>query len=80
MNPFVRSPDILQAIFMAQDYRCRPSDILALDGYEAYCIDAACHYILRMIREGHQPHFGRSTMQETGTAIEQFRAMGAEIH
>lgn len=41
---------------MAQQYNARPSELMALeDPYTAFCLDEACAYILRRLKEGESP-------------------------
>lgn len=35
-----------QIINMSREYGCRPSSLLDLDGYAAYCFDEAAFYLL----------------------------------
>lgn len=47
----------MDVIHMAQTYKCRPSELLNLDGYEAYCFDEACAYIISELQEKKTPRF-----------------------
>lgn len=40
---------------MAKQYKQRPSSIIGLDGYEAFCFDEACNYILNKWQDEDSP-------------------------
>lgn len=75
---FVGSPAILTVIFSSQRFRCRPSDILRIaDGFEAYCFDEACCWIISQLDEGKRPFFGRETANSRTVGI--LTNLGAEV-
>ena len=80
----------MTVIFMAWRFRSRPSDILRIDdGYEAYCFDEACYWIISQLDEGKRPFFGRpeSGAKTSGNAspsvnmqtVEMMKKLGAEV-
>ena len=69
---------------MARRFRSRPSEILQIeDGYEAYCFDEACCWMLGQLEEGKRPFFGRTggTKQGSGNAetVSLLKQLGAEV-
>lgn len=69
---------------MARRFRSRPSEILHIeDGYEAYCFDEACCWMLGQLEEGKRPFFGRTggTKQGSGNAetVSLLKQLGAEV-
>ena len=91
MTDFVSSPQILTVIFMARRFRSRPSDILQIaDGYEAYCFDEACCWIISQLDEGKRPFFGKTAAKQRQNegidspsvnmqTIEMMKKLGAEV-
>lgn len=55
---FVKSEDVITLISTANVFKCRPSEIMAIDDpYTAYCLDSACAYIISKIEQGEEPQF-----------------------
>lgn len=51
------SHSIIAIINMSQQYRCKPSDIMHLAEYPAYCFDEACYYIITQLNDNKKPRF-----------------------
>ena len=51
------SHSIIAIINMSQQYRCKPSDIMHLAEYSAYCFDEACAFIISKMNDGEVPRF-----------------------
>jgi hypothetical protein len=50
---------------MSERWKIPPSQYLQLDGWEAYCVDAAADYLLTSIESGLKPsYFTRMTQEE----------------
>lgn len=81
------SPAILTVLFAAQKFRTKPSDILHItDGYEAYCFDEVCCYMITQLEEGKRPFFGREYNSAAGAVysgnsqtVSILRNLGAEV-
>lgn len=55
MLPFVQTQKMATVINMARAYNCKPSEIVGLTDYAAYCFDEATFYLLANVprdREG----------------------------
>ena len=63
---------------MANIYRCRPSTLLELSGYEAYCFDEACAYVRMKMEDGEKPQFVNDKVKNKHfkSASEMYRALG----
>lgn len=63
---------------MANIYRCRPSTLLELSGYEAYCFDEACAYIRMKMEDGEKPQFVNNKVKNKHfkSASEMYKALG----
>ena len=63
---------------MANIYHCRPSTLLVLSGYEAYCFDEACAYIRMKMEDGEKPQFVNDKVKNKHfkSASEMYRALG----
>lgn len=57
MRTFVQSSDVLRVINTASTFNVRPSEILGLTDFVAFCFDEACMYIKLQIEEGKKPLF-----------------------
>jgi len=58
----VGSKEILNVVYTAQEFKKLPSEILGItDSYAKYCLDQACSYILRNLREGRELKDDKST-------------------
>lgn len=55
----MNSEGVLNLIGTASAFGCRPSDLFngELDGYDAYCLDEACAFILSKMKGGETPVF-----------------------
>ena len=69
---------ILNVLGMANIYRCRPSTLLELSGYEAYCFDEACAYIRMKMEDGEKPQFVNDKVKNKHfkSASEMYKALG----
>jgi len=63
---------------MAGLYNCRPSTLLDLDGYEAFCFDEACAYIKSKMQDGEKPQFVKEKIKSKHfkSASEMYKALG----
>ena len=63
---------------MANVYNCRPSTLLELSGYEAYCFAEACAYIRMKMQDGEEPQFIKENVKNKHfkSASEMYNALG----
>lgn len=63
---------------MANLYNCRPSTLLDLDGYEAFCFDEVCAYIRMKMKDGEEPQFVKENVKNKHfkSASEMYKALG----